>query len=54
MGKSGSCYNLKTACSLLMKLATWVDSRMEIMHIVLLCLPYINFGCYGNEVTIGL
>ena len=33
MGKSGSCNNLKTACSFLMKLATWIDSRVEIMHI---------------------
>ena len=48
MGKSGSCNNLKTACSFLMKLATWIDSRVEIMHILLLCLTNINFGCYGN------
>ena len=48
MEKSGSCNNLKTACSLLMKLAAWIDSRMEIMQILLLCLPNINFGCYGN------
>ena len=48
MGKSGSCNNLKTACSFLMKLATWIYSRVEITHILLLCLPNINFGCYGN------
>ena len=48
MGKSGSYNNLKTACSFLMKLATWIDGRVEIMHIFLLCLPNINFGCYGN------
>ena len=48
MGKSGSCNNLKTACSFLVKLAAWIDSRVEIMHIILLCLPNINFGCYGN------
>ena len=47
MRKSGSYNNLKTACSILMKLATWIDSRME-MHILLLCLPNINFGYYGN------
>ena len=32
----------------LMKFATWIDSKMENMHIVLICLPNINFGCYGN------
>ena len=47
-GKSGSCNKLKTACSFLMKLATWIDSRVEIMHMFLLCLPNINFDCYGN------
>ena len=48
MGKSGSCNNLKTACSFLTKLATWIDSTVEIMHILLLCLPNINFGYFGN------
>ena len=48
MGKSGSCNNLKTVCSFLMKLATWIDSKVEIMHILLICLSNINFGCYGN------
>ena len=48
MGKSGYRNNLKTTCSFLIKLATWIDSRVEIMHIILLCLPNINFGCYGN------
>ena len=48
MGKSGSCNNLKTVCSFLMKVATWIDSKMEIMHILLICVPNINFGCYGN------
>ena len=47
-GKSGFCNNLKTACSFLMKLAIWIDSKMEIMRILLLCLPNINFDCYGN------
>ena len=28
MGKSGSCNNLKTACSFLMKFAAWIDSRL--------------------------
>ena len=32
----------------LMKLATWIDSKVENMHIVLICLLNINFGCYGN------
>ena len=31
-----------------MKLVTWIDSRVEIMHILLLCLPNINFERYGN------
>ena len=31
-----------------MKLATWIDSRMESILVLLLCLPNINFGCYGN------
>ena len=48
MGNNGSYNNLKTACSLLMKLATGIDCRVEIMHILLLCLPNINIGCYGN------
>ena len=47
-GMKGSRNNLKTAGSFLMKLATWIDSRVEIMHTLLLCLPNINFGCYGN------
>ena len=48
MGKNESCNNLKTACFFLMKLVTRIDSRIENMHIVLICLPNINFGCYGN------
>ena len=48
MGKSGSCNNLKTACSFLMKLVTWIDSRVEIMNIFFTCLLNIDFGCYGN------
>ena len=39
---------LKTVCSFLMKLATWIDSRVEIMRMLLLCLPNVNFGCHGN------
>ena len=30
------------------EIATWIDSKEENMHIVLICLPNINFGCYGN------
>ena len=48
MGKSGSCNNLKTTFSFLVTLATWIDSRVEVMHIVLICQPNINFGCFGN------
>ena len=40
--------NFKNTCFFLMKLATWIDSKVENMHIVLICLPNINFGCYGN------
>ena len=29
MGKRGSCNNLKTTCSFLMKLAIWIDSKVE-------------------------
>ena len=32
----------------LMKLATRIDSRMENMRKVLICLPKINFGYYDN------
>ena len=31
-----------------MKLATSIDSKVENMHIVSICLPNINFDCYGN------
>ena len=48
MGKCGSCNNFKNTCFLLIKLATWIDSTVENMHIVIICLPNINFGCYGN------
>ena len=47
-GESGSCNIFKTTCSFLMKLTTWIDGKVEIMHILLICLPNINFGCYGN------
>ena len=53
MGKSGGCNNLKTACSFLKKLATWIDSKVEIMDILLIFLTNINFGCYGNWFTMG-
>ena len=57
MGKPGSCNNLKTACSFLMKLATWIDSRVEIMHILLLSnlsAQYKIWLLWQLEVTIGL
>ena len=44
--KSGSCYNLKTVWSLLMKLGKRIDGKVEIMHILLFCSSTINFGCY--------
>ena len=31
-----------------MKLATLKNSKVENMHIVLICLLNIDFGCYGN------
>ena len=31
-----------------MKLATLIDSKVENMHIVLICVSNVNFGCYGN------
>ena len=31
-----------------MKLSTWIDSKVENMHVVLICLPNINCGWYGN------
>ena len=31
----------------LMKRATWIDSKVENMHIVLICVLNINFDCYG-------
>ena len=48
LGKCGPCDNFKNACFFLMKLATCIESKVENMHILLLCLPNINFGCYGN------
>ena len=44
--KSGSCDNLKTVWSLLMKLYKWIDEKVEIMHVLLFCSSTINFGCY--------
>ena len=32
-GKNGSCNNLTTTCSFLMKLAKWIDGKVEIMHV---------------------
>ena len=34
-----------------MKLETWLDGNMEIMHIILFCTYGNNSGCYGNEYT---
>ena len=46
--KSGSCNNLKTVWSLLMKLGKWIDEKVEIMHVLLFYSSTINFGCYVN------
>ena len=47
-GKMRILQQLQKYIFFLMKLATWIDSKVENMHIVLICLPSINFGCYGN------
>ena len=54
MGKSGPCNYLKTACFFLMKLATCINSKVENMHIVLICLPNINSGCYDGNLKLPL
>ena len=46
--KSGSCDNLKTVWSLLMKLGKWTDGKVDIMQVLLFCSSTINFGCYVN------
>ena len=53
MGKCRSCNNLENTgfflFFFLMKLATWIDSKVENNYVFfLLCLPNIDFGCYGN------
>ena len=45
MGKSGPCNNLQTACSFLMKLATWIEGGDD-EHFSTLS-ANVNFGCYG-------
>ena len=37
--KSGSCDNLKTVWSLLMKLGKWTDGKVEIMHVLFFYSP---------------
>ena len=46
--KSGSCDNLKTVWSLLIKLGKLTDWKVEIMHVLLFCSSTVNFGCYVN------
>ena len=49
MRKCGSCNNFINLCFFfLIKLATWIDSKVENMYIALICLPDIYFSCYGN------
>ena len=48
MGKCGSSNNFKNTRCFLMKFAILIDRKVENMHIVLIYLPNINFGCYGN------
>ena len=49
MKKIGFCNNFKNTWGFfLIKLATGIDSKVENMHTVLICLANIKFGCYGN------
>ena len=32
-----------------MKLETWTDGNMEIMHVISFCSYVKNSGCYGNK-----
>ena len=41
--KSGSCDNLNTVWSLLMKLGKWTDGKVGIMHVLLFCSSTKNF-----------
>ena len=52
--KSGSCDNLQTVWSLLMKLGKWIDEKveLEIMHVILFCSSTTNFGF--SEVSVPL
>ena len=34
-----------------MKLETWTDGNMEIMHVISFCSCIKNSGCYGNKQT---
>ena len=54
MGNNGSCNNLKTTCSFLMKLPTYIDSKAEIMHNFNLSAQYKLWLLWQLEVTIGL
>ena len=47
----GTCDNFKTTVYFFMKLETWLDGNMEIMHIILFCSYDNNSGCYGNKQT---
>ena len=46
---SGSCDNFKSSEYFFMKLGTWIDGNMDIMHFISFCSYVKNDGCYGNK-----
>ena len=46
---SGSCDNFIISSYFFMKLETWTDGNMEIMHSNSFCSYVKNCGCYGNK-----
>ena len=40
---------LKVLNIFFMKLETWIDGNMGIMHVISFCSYVKNFGCYGNK-----
>ncbi len=48
---SGSCDNFKSSSYFFMKLETWIDGNMDIMHVISFCYYVKNSDCYGNKQT---
>jgi len=48
---SGSCDNFKSSSYFFMKLETWIDGNMDIMHVISFCYYVKNSDCYGNKYT---